>query len=112
MICWESSGEQIPGQDVIYIVLGGATLAPPNGQCRSATVKAKVGAINSFEPAHISSLACSLFPLLPLFSGEENCISACATTKPRLQTMSHAKIGISSDQHTSGRVSQSGSYSY
>ena len=37
---------------------------------RLVTVKIKLGVINSFRPGYVSSLACSLFPLFSLFSGE------------------------------------------
>ena len=41
-------------------------------------VKVKLEVINSFRPVHVSSLDCSLFFLLPLFSGKEKLISIFA----------------------------------
>ena len=49
------------------------------------TVKIKLRLINSFRPVYVSSLACSLFPLFSLLSGEEkNLISIFVATNSLL----------------------------
>ena len=59
--------------NVNYIVSGSeiSFVKYKSSYYKLVTAKVKQGVINSFRPSYVSSLACSLFPLFSLLSGEE-----------------------------------------